>query len=350
MVPNIFRYATKELSQDALICWLVACAKEADAELRECGLAFVEALMRSGNGRVIDARTGAEEGYRGEGHATTVERGPCPQHGGIDVYFQVKVDGNVVSFVVEDKTGTEMHGGQLERYRKAVGEDTEAEDLIKAVYFKTGYVFDDERELAECAGYCVFEAGDVVAFFKEGDRAALHAFLHDFAEHVGRLVESRRQARSQWNLDKGFVQWEFMVALGEALNGSDAGWPAKHFNIGGSAWTQYPHYDRRGNVFWRLDSWKPLRLMVDTNAVGGERALAAWDGWARAFLEATQRGGLEPAAFRRVRRRNGAAVSEGTIGALDARSCLHREGLDGCVQRVAELNRRFIDETRLVLA
>ena len=40
---------TKELSQDALICWLVACAKEADGELRECGLAFVEALMRSGN-------------------------------------------------------------------------------------------------------------------------------------------------------------------------------------------------------------------------------------------------------------------------------------------------------------
>ena len=43
-------------------------------------------------------------------------RGPCPQHGGIDVYFQAKVDGNVVSFIVEDKTGTEMHGGQLERY------------------------------------------------------------------------------------------------------------------------------------------------------------------------------------------------------------------------------------------
>ena len=64
MVPNIFRYATKELSQDALICWLVACAKEADGELRECGLAFVEALMRSGRGRVIDVRTGAEDGYR----------------------------------------------------------------------------------------------------------------------------------------------------------------------------------------------------------------------------------------------------------------------------------------------
>ena len=50
MVPNIFKYATKELSQDALICWLVACAKEeTDGRLRECGRKFVRALMQSGD-------------------------------------------------------------------------------------------------------------------------------------------------------------------------------------------------------------------------------------------------------------------------------------------------------------
>lgn len=163
MVPNIFRYATKELSQDAFICWLVACAREADGELRKCGLAFVEALMRSGEGRVTDARSGAEESYCGEEHEIADVRGPWPQRGRMDVYFQAKVDESVVSFVLEGKTGTEMHGGQLERYRKVVGEDTEEEGLIKAVYFKTGYVFDDEREQAECAGYSVFDAEDVVA-------------------------------------------------------------------------------------------------------------------------------------------------------------------------------------------
>ena len=52
--PNIFDYATKELSQDAVICWLIAWAG-ADSngspekeELRQCGLAFVKALSRSG--------------------------------------------------------------------------------------------------------------------------------------------------------------------------------------------------------------------------------------------------------------------------------------------------------------
>ena len=75
MVPNIFRYATKELSQDAVICWLVACGREANGDLRECGLSFVRALMRSGNGRVIDARSGNEEDHRGEGRVTGVVNG-----------------------------------------------------------------------------------------------------------------------------------------------------------------------------------------------------------------------------------------------------------------------------------
>ena len=346
-VPNIFRYATKELSQDAFICWLVACAREADGELRKCGLAFVEALMRSGGGRVIDARSGAEKEYGSEEHEIADVRGPWPQRGGIDVYFQAKVEGNVVSFVLEDKTGTEMHGGQLERYRKAVREDTEKEDLIKAVYFKTGYVFDDEREQAESAHYCVFEAEDVVAFFEKEDRKTLHSFLRDFAEHIGELVKARQEARSGWDLNEGFVQWEFMVALRNALGPCDEKWPARYFNVGGAAWTQYPHYERRGDVFWRLDSWKPLRLMVDTNSVGAERALAEWDGWDRAFRDAAKECCLEPEKFRRVRFKSGAVVREGTIGAVNVWNCLQRERLDGCVQRVAELHRQFIDKTGL---
>ena len=349
MVPNIFRYATKELSQDAVVCWLVACAREASGDLRECGLSFVHALMRSGGGRVINARSGKDEVFGGNRRVIGVVGEPRPQYGKIDVYFQAELDGKVVSFVVEDKTHTEMHGKQLERHRSAVGEDTIEEDLVKAVYFKTGYVFGDERERAELAGYSVFDAEDMVTFFGDGAWSATHDFVRDFAEHVAGLVNARRQALAKWDLNEAFVQWEFMVALGEALGLSDIRWPARSFNLGGSAWTQYPHYERRGSLFWRLDSWKPLRLMVDTHEVGGERALASWDGWDRAFREATERCGLDPAPFRRVRSRSGNAVAGGTIGAVDARASLLREGLGKCVERVGELHRRFVEESGPVL-
>ena len=185
MVPNIFRYATKELSQDAFICWLVACAKEAKGKLRECGLSFVEALMRSGERRVIDARTGAEEGYDGEGVA-----GRCPRR----PVSAARWNRRVLPGEGGRKRGEFCGGGQdwdgnARRTARTLPhgrrEDADREDLIKAVYFKTGYVFDDERELAERAGYCVFDAEEVVTFFAENSRIAPHAFVRDFAEHVG---------------------------------------------------------------------------------------------------------------------------------------------------------------------
>ena len=49
--PNLFDYATKELSQDAVICWLIDWAgretsgEPEDEKLRQCGLAFVKGAI-----------------------------------------------------------------------------------------------------------------------------------------------------------------------------------------------------------------------------------------------------------------------------------------------------------------
>lgn len=44
--PNLFDYATKELSQDAMICWLIAwSAYDGDAELAWLGRRLVTALL-----------------------------------------------------------------------------------------------------------------------------------------------------------------------------------------------------------------------------------------------------------------------------------------------------------------
>ncbi len=47
--PNLFNYAIKELSQDAIICWLIEgmatqAENESEQELRKVGHAFVDAL------------------------------------------------------------------------------------------------------------------------------------------------------------------------------------------------------------------------------------------------------------------------------------------------------------------
>lgn len=342
--PNIFSYATKELSQDAVICWLVACAKEATGELRDCGMSFVRALLHSGGSRFIDARSGESE-ILTNGDVTEIVGGVYPQYSKIDVFFRVKWAGKLVSVVVEDKTKSEAHSGQLNRYRCAVESDKMEEDFVKFIYFKSGYVYGDEREKAERAGYCVIDAAEIMNFFQNEMWSTTHDFIRDFAEHVADGVEYRRQALESWDLNKDFVQWEFMVALASALRLSDMNWPARWFNIGGGAWTQYPHYEHRDKLFWRLDSWKPLRLMVHTRTIGDEIALASWDDWEKAFADAMKHCGLQAAPFRKVRKRKEVVVNEGTIGAVNVRNCLEREGLTKCVKRVCELHKRFVKST-----
>lgn len=341
MVPNIFKYATKELSQDAVICWLVACAKDATGELRESGLDFVRALMQSGNGAVFNCASDQFEQHVSACEVLRVLGDPRPQYRSIDVYFRAKIDGKVVSFVIEDKTHSEMHGNQLGRYRRVVEDDGINEDLIKPVYLKTGYVFHDERERAESAGYSVFDGDEVLDFLVGGNRAGTHEILRQYAEYMKEQHASRQCALKEWKLQHGFVQWEFMVRLGESLQMKGMKWPARWFNVGGSAWTQYPHYKDRGALYWRLDSWKPLRLMVATNKAG-DQVLARWNGWSRAFEDAREEAGLSAGSFRRVRRRRGEVVKEGTIGAVDVASCLRDEGLDHCVARVRHLHRAFM--------
>ena len=342
MIPNIFKYATKELSQDAVVCWLVACARAAPEELHIIGLAFVQALMRSGNGMVIDVTDRQSRSYEQAFKVGQVLCEPEQQHGNIDVYFQAKVDGQIVSFIIENKRHTEMRGGQLERYLREVMKDSEPKDLIKAVYLKTGYVFDDEREKAESIGYSVFDIEDMVAFLDGDPRVRVHEILRQYAEYMETERSYMRNALAEWNLDKSLVQWEFMVSLGKVLQLSGKKWPARGSNRDGGAWTQYPHWEVRGEFFWRLDSGKSLRLMVDTSHAG-DQALARWDGWYRAFEDARNESGLCAAKFRPVKKNSrGSVVNEGSIGAVDISGCLREEGLDTCIAKVANLHRMFI--------
>jgi hypothetical protein len=47
--PNIFKYATSELSQDSIICWLLEWAKEKnktiDEQMHNVGIAFINSFF-----------------------------------------------------------------------------------------------------------------------------------------------------------------------------------------------------------------------------------------------------------------------------------------------------------------
>ena len=242
-----------------------------------------------------------------------------------------------------------MHGEQLERHLKAVKHDNIEEDFIKLIYFKTGYVFDDEQKQAIEAQYSIFDSEAMLEFLDSEQRVDAHEILHQYAEHLRGQVKKRKRQLTDYDLNQNFVQWKFMVLLREKLHQlPENRWPARSNNNDGSAWTQYPHYKDTREFFWRLDGnkwrpdlYKPLRLMVQTAAAGRNNVLERWDEWSQLFKDECTEAGLSTAPFRQVRARNGEPVQEGTIGAVDIKQCLKDEGWERSVARVARLHEAF---------
>lgn len=122
--PNLFSYATSELSQDAVICWLLAWAGEprdgSESALQQVGVEFLSALFQKA-GRSIPSVI----------DSLKVER----QVGGIDILCTVN---DQIALLIEDKLGTQEHSGQLDRYLKNLSEKGRLRTDIIPIYLQTG--------------------------------------------------------------------------------------------------------------------------------------------------------------------------------------------------------------------
>lgn len=189
--PNVFRYATKELSQDAVICWLIDWAgqpKTEDASLRRCGREFVQALF--------DAW--------GDEYAMTLGDSVCTevlqQEQKIDVL--ARVNGQHV-LLIEDKTGTAAHGEQLERYWEAVhGGKTPFgkvdDEYLYPIFFKTGNQGLGTEWRIQSKGYAFFGRRDFLKVLERYDGD--NQILVDFRAYL-RGLEERTNQYASWTAD-----------------------------------------------------------------------------------------------------------------------------------------------------
>ncbi len=360
--PNIFSYATKELSQDAFICWLVACASESTGPLQKCGLAFVRALFRAGASDgtrdipVLNSAGSPMDSYNGPCKVSDV----CPpirQYQKIDVYFQAKVDGKKVSFIIEDKTDGQPGDGQLKRYRNSVINNNQQKDLIKPVYFKTGYVFGDERESVEKEKYSVFKAEDFKNFLDHHpDAIREDQILCQYLEYLNDKIQIRAKALKNWDFAQDYVQWEFLLKLRRVLRNADGEWqhfvsnklsgeprwekPDKPYwtwkglwrgNIKGSPWT---HYWFSRHLFWKFDSCIPLRLMI--NLTEAKKSYDVVPEYRNRFNEALKKEGLRA---RKVAPREEEECTVGSIETSKFQGLKVSEFLD----RVKRVHIRFLE-------
>ena len=138
--PNIFDYATSELSQDAVLAYMLAWAHPDHKEttkLHKLGQDFLLALLD---------KTGRKVKKIKEVIVKT-------QDNKIDVSVDINKE---IFMIIEDKVGTTRHGDQILRYKEAAAERFKREEKnrkIVAVYLKTGNeskCFHPEPERASC--------------------------------------------------------------------------------------------------------------------------------------------------------------------------------------------------------
>lgn len=118
--PNLFDYATSELSQDALICWLLKWSESKykihDPELYKCANHFLCSILDKPTGYKVDK--------------IEIKR----QKNNIDILAIINDD---LMLVIEDKVFTSEHSGQLTRYKTYAKKYSESKGYnLYLVYFK----------------------------------------------------------------------------------------------------------------------------------------------------------------------------------------------------------------------
>ena len=141
--PNIFSFATSELSQDAMLVWLLSWAdakcEKIDASMHAVALRFARLLTG-----ITDLEISCIRADRQWEH--------------IDVWAEINDD---VFLSIEDKTGTTIHDDQLQRYKEKVEE--KYPNRVKCfTYVKSGNEPKSILQQVQKAGYRIVVRRDIL--------------------------------------------------------------------------------------------------------------------------------------------------------------------------------------------
>lgn len=183
--PNLFSYATSELSQDAFLCWFIAWAdptcEKLDTSLHHAAVRFLK-LMFSKHGIDMPLIKSLQ-----------IKR----QVDNMDVFV---VMNETYALIIEDKTYTNEHSNQLTKYRITT-EQKEIYKNILPIYYKTGNQSDYTKVYD--AGYQVIKRSEMIQLLEKGLNKIRSDIYNDYYRHLMHLEKRYQRFRSlpmdQWD-------------------------------------------------------------------------------------------------------------------------------------------------------
>ena len=244
--PNLFEFATSELSQDAFLCWLMTWSQQEyrslDRALHEAAVDFISVIF----------------------NAHTI---PVPTILSIDITRQFKsldilaVVNDKYAILIEDKTYTKDHSNQLIRYREAVKEAYP--HLIQLpVYYK---IADQSHYRSpERAGYIPFKRKMMLEVLERGIKNGVQNTI--FVDYHRHLQQLEKQVSSFWTTPivtwNSFAWQGFYQELQKELDGNWGYVP----NPAGGFWAFW--WGSASNPYYYL--LEQQRLCVKIEAAEGE--------------------------------------------------------------------------------
>jgi len=217
--PNIFRLATKELSQDGFFTWLLQWADNEylhiDHQLNETAKDFVRLLLRKTADYPI----------------TKVEAGR--QWNNIDIWAEI----NDEYFIgIEDKTNTGEHSEQLERYKQMASDHYKDKNhKLVFVYLKTGNESSATLKKVIEKGYSTIDRRAVLSVLNQ--REVHNDIFNDFKEY---LTAIENQTNSYTIFENIISDWKagegFFIKLQELI----------------SEWTDWRYVANQTGGFFRI--------------------------------------------------------------------------------------------------
>jgi len=225
MKPNLFDWATSELSQDAFLCWLFEWSKlkykKLDIKLHEISSKLILDFLG---------------GYVKELKSVDVKK----QYKNIDIVLVINKD---YAILIEDKVNAANHSGQLKRYHEILKEEFDESKII-LIYLKTG----DQSDLIaiEEKGYRPFMRKDLLAVLEKG---VITGITNDiFVDFYEKIKEKEEKVNSykilplvdwHWDSWKGYYSelqeelggnWNYVAQRNGGFLGFWWFWQAKDFN------------------------------------------------------------------------------------------------------------------------
>jgi hypothetical protein len=206
--PNIFNYATSELSQDAIICYILEWAKSENKvknnNLHELGIKFIDSIFNNFE------------------HVKNIEKPDKYQK--IDIKKQYKnidilcIVNDKYSIIIEDKTNTKNHSDQLKRYFEEIKKDFSCTKIL-CIYFKTGD--QSNYDNVKKNGYSIYSRKDFLNVLN--NKNYKNDIIENYTDYLQNIEDSINSYKTtpiedwSWNAWKGFY-----IELKDKLN--DGSW------------------------------------------------------------------------------------------------------------------------------